>query len=373
VLRHAEAATVRLLMGTPDNYAGWGSGTLISPTGLILTNTHVAQPQTPGAAVAQGIPSSQLGSNSPYLTVELTTGPSSPVVARYRAKPVAVDGYLDLSVVQIYATSDGKPVSPGSLRLPYLKLGNVGALQLDQNVTVLGFPGVADSDSITVTSGVVSTFVPDPLRHVSDPRFELETTARVAHGNSGGAAIDNAGRLIGVPSLAIPGEGNDVSWRLRSVSEAAPLVAAARDHTTYHSKILVQLTGAESVTQIGVNGNAQAACPGARTTAASTSAVFGFSYDRFRPGLDIAMAIGLPGGSVVTLPGGGLPQTTADTASGCLRYELTAGQLGITALPAGTYQVQLLAGPDLTPVSAVADLDVTTPPTGAGAPSGAST
>jgi len=32
------------------------------------------------------------------------------------------------------------PVSPGSLHLPYLKLGNVAALQLDQNVTVLGFP-----------------------------------------------------------------------------------------------------------------------------------------------------------------------------------------------------------------------------------------
>jgi putative serine protease PepD len=373
VLRHAEAATVRLLMGTPAGYAGWGSGTLISPTGLILTNTHVARPQTPGAAVAQGIPSSQLGSNSPYLTVEMTTGPSSPVVARYRARPVAVDGYLDLSVVQIYATSDGKPVSPGSLHLPYLKLGNVGALQLDQNVTVLGFPGVADSDSITVTSGVVSTFVPDPFRHVGDPRFELETTARVAHGNSGGAAIDNAGRLIGVPSLAIPGEGNDVSWRLRSVNEAAPLVAAARDHTTYHSKILVQLTGAESVPQIGVAGTTQAACPGGRTAAASTSAVFGFSYDKFRPGLDIAMAIGLPDGSVVTMAGGGLPQTTVATASGCLRYELTADQLGITALPAGTYQVQMLAGPNLTPVSAVADLDVTAPPAGAGAPSGAST
>jgi putative serine protease PepD len=92
----------------------------------------------------------------------MTDGPSSPVVARYRARPVAADGYLDLATVQIYATASGRPVSPGSLHLPYLKLGNVAALQLDQNVTVLGFPGVADSDSITVTSGVLSTFVPDP-------------------------------------------------------------------------------------------------------------------------------------------------------------------------------------------------------------------
>ena len=359
VLRHAEAATVRLLLGSRSDYTGWGSGTLISPTGLILTNAHVAEPQAPGAAVAVGLPASQLGADPPFLTLELTTGPSSPVVARYRARPVAVDGYLDLAVVQIYATASGQPVSPGSLHLPYLTLGNVGALQLDQTVTVLGFPGVAGSDSITVTSGVMSTFVPDPLRHVGDPRFELETTARVAHGNSGGAAINNAGQLIGVPSLAIPGEGGDVSWRLRSVAEAGALIAAARDHTAYHSKILVQPTGDESVTQTGTGATAQAACSGSHATPAAASAVFGIDYARFPVGLDIAMLIVMPGGTAVTVPGAGLPQTVATTSSGCFGYQLTAGQLGLPALPAGTYQVQLLAGPDLTPVSAPVDLNVT--------------
>lgn len=361
VLRHAQAATVRLLLGSPSSYTGWGSGTLISPTGLILTNAHVAEPQAPGAAVAEGLPGSQLGADPPFLTVELTTGSSSPVVARYRAKAVAVDGYLDLAVVQIYATSSGQPVSPDSLQLPYLTLGNVATLQLDQTVTVLGFPGVADSDSITVTSGVVSTFVPDPLGHVADPRFELETTARVAHGNSGGAAINNAGQLIGVPSLAIPGEGNDVSWRLRSVTEAKPLITAARNQTAYHSKILVQLTGAEQVIVSGVAATAQAACSGSPTTTASASAVFGIGYARVPVGLDIAMLIGLPDGTAVTVPTGGLPQATATTSGACFTYELTAAQLGLAALPVGTYQLQLLAGPGLTPVSAPADLAVAAP------------
>jgi hypothetical protein len=181
----------------------------------------------------------------------MTTGPSSPVVAKYRVRTVAVDGYLDLAVVQIYATASGKPISPGSLHLPYYTLGNVAALQLDQNVTTLGFPGMSGSDSITVTSGVVDTFVPDPLKHVKDPRFELETTSKIGHGNSGGAAINNAGQLIGVPSLGVPGQGGDVSWRLRSVAAAKPLIAAARNHTAYHSKILVQMTGTESVSQVG--------------------------------------------------------------------------------------------------------------------------
>ena len=369
VLRHVEGATVRLLLGSAASYTGWGSGTLISSTGLILTNAHVAEPQAPGAAVAEGVPAAQLSADPPFLTVELTTGPASPVTARYRARPVAVDGYLDLAVVQIYATASGQPVAPASLHLPYVPLGNVAAVQLDQPVTVLGFPGVADSDSITVTSGVVSTFVPDPLGHVTDPRFEMETTARVAHGNSGGAAINTAGQLIGVPSLAIPGEGQDVSWRLRSVAEAEPLVAAARHHATYHSKLLVQPTGSEQVTQTGVGTTEEAACGGGQSAIAGQSATFAVDYAQAPKGLDLALLIALPNGGVVTQQGAGLPQATATASSGCFGFQLTADEVGLSALPAGTYHVQLLAGPDLAPLSAAAALDLTAPGAGAGASS----
>jgi putative serine protease PepD len=361
VLHKAEAATVRLLIGSRSSFTGWGSGTLISPTGLILTNGHVAEPRAPGEAVAAGVPASQLGADPPYLTVELTTGQSSAVIARYRARPVAVDGYLDLAVVQIYASSSGKPIRPGSLHLPYLPVGNVATVQLDQPVTVLGFPGVADSDSITVTSGVVSTFVPDPLGHVRSPRFELETTARVAHGNSGGAAITNTGQLIGVPSEAIPGEDGDVSWRLRSVTEAAALITAARRHSAYHSRILVQLTGGEQVGPAGIAAGGDAACSGGNSMPGGTAAFFGINYSRFPKGLDIAMAVALPDGTAASGAAGGLPQSTATSASGCFVYELDASDLGLATLPTGTYQIQLLGGPNLTPLSAAADVTVGTP------------
>ena len=360
VLRHAEAATVKLVEGSPAPTHGWGSGTLISPTGLILTNVHVAEPRAPGFAVNSGLPGSDLDANPPYLTVELNEGPSTPVVARYRAKPVAADGYLDMAVLQIYATASGKPVSPGSLHLPYLTLGNMDALQLDQPLTVLGFPGVADSDSITVTSGVLSTFVPDPQHHVTDPRFQLETTARVAHGNSGGAAITDSGQLIGVPSLSIPGEGSDLSWRLRSVAEAGPMIAAARAHRVFKSKILVQLDGSESVTKAGVAATPDAACAGSPSTQASASAVFGFRYARFPVGLDVALGIVMPNGNPVLLEKtGGMPQDTAKTSSGCFTYQLTAANLSTDSVPAGTYKVQLFAGPNLNPVSPVVELNVT--------------
>jgi putative serine protease PepD len=358
VLQHAETATVRLLIGSPSNYTGWGSGTILSPNGLILTNAHVAEPQAAGAAVAMGLPSTQLGPDPAYLTVELVTGSSSAVVPRYRARPVDVDGYLDFAVVQIYATSSGQPVNPASLHLPYLTVGSDSAVQLDQTVTVLGFPGVADSDTITVTTGVISTFVPDPLGHVSDPRFELETTARVAHGNSGGAAINDAGQLIGVPSLTITGEGNDISWRLRSVSLAVPLITAARDHSTYHSRILVPLTGQEQVTGAGVGTGPDTACAGGRSIADGPTAVFGVDYDRLPAGLDTALLIEMPGNQAVTDETGGLPQATATQSSGCLTYELDASDLGLSVLPAGTYQLQLLGGPQLTPLGPATSLTV---------------
>jgi len=359
-LRHAEAATVRLLIGSQASFSGWGSGTLISSDGLILTNAHVAEPEAPGAAVAAGLPAGQLGPNPPFLTVELTTGQSSAVTARFRARPVAVDGYLDLAIIRIYATSSGRPVAPAALHLPYLTPGNAGLLQLDQPVTVLGFPGVSGSSSITVTNGVISTFVPDPLGHVTDPRFELETTARVAHGDSGGAAIDNSGRLIGVPSLAIPGEGDDVSWRLRSVAAAKPLIAAARSGAAYRSTPLVQLTGSEQVIAAGVGTTAEQACSGRPVVAAAAvpSVTFGAAYDGFPRGLDIAMLIRLPDGTALAGPLGGLPQSTASASGGCFSYSLVASQLGLASVPNGTYQVQLLAGPELTPVSAPAEVSV---------------
>jgi putative serine protease PepD len=358
-LRHAEAATVRLLQGSPTNYSGWASGTLISSDGLILTNAHVAEPRAAGAAVMAGVPVGQLQPDPPFLTVELTDGQSSAAVARYRARPVAVDGYLDLAVLRIYATSSCRPVAPASLHLPHLALGDVASLQLDQPVTVLGFPGISGSRSITVTSGVISTFVPDPLGHVSDPRFELEITARLAHGNSGGAAIDDSGRLIGVPSLAVSGEGGDLSWRLRSVAEATPLIAAARRHLTYQSKLLVQPTGAEQVTSIGVGATPQQACSGRqRAAAVSSAANFGVGYANFPHGLDMAMLIRLPDGTFVPGQDGGLLQAIATASRGCFTYQLTASELGLASLPQGRYQVELFAGPNLAPVGARAGLDI---------------
>jgi putative serine protease PepD len=370
VLQHAQVATVRLLQGSPETATVQGSGSLISPNGLILTNAHVAEPNAPGLAVNYTDPTMSSDTDPPYLTVMMTTGQSAPSVAKYRARPVAVDGYRDLAVVQIYATTDGKPVSPGSLHLPYYTIGNVAKLQLDQPLTVLGYPSVADSQSVTVTSGVLSTFVPDPQGHIKGSRFELETTARVAHGNSGGSAIDSAGHLVGVPTKVIPGEQSDTSWRLRSIALAAPLIAAARSHTAYHSNDLVQLTGSESVTAIGIGATKAEACGGSQTTASSDSAVFSFKYSGFTKGTDVALLIVAPDGTPVREENGqSYPHGPLDDGSDCIGLTVGAAAVGASTMPVGTWHVQMFAGPSLKPVSPEVAVTVTAP-AGGGSSSG---
>lgn len=354
-LARAEASTVRLLNGTPADATASGSGTIISPDGLILTNGHVAAPRAPGEAVAQGVPGSDLDPNPPFLTVESAAGGGA-VTPRYRARTVAVDGYLDLAVVQIYSDASGQAVNPSSLHLPYLRLGDDAKLRLDQAVTVLGFPGVSQSDSLSVTSGVISTFIPDPLKHDPDPRFELETTARVAHGNSGGAAVDDAGDLIGVPSLTVQDDSGDVSWRLRPVSGVPSLlqVAQRRSGPTDHTPWLVASTGQEQAQPAGWSTDPNDACGGTTQVASGPEGVVvGFRVARVPNGLDLAVVAVLPNGQVYGSSGPGLPQITY-TGGSCVVFELSADGLGSATFPDGAYQVQLLGGPDLHPIGVAA-------------------
>jgi putative serine protease PepD len=237
----------------------------------------------------------------------------------------------------------------------------VAKLQLDQHVRVLGFPGVSQSTSLTVTDGVISTFVPDPLGHVHDNRFELETTARVAHGNSGGAAIDDHGDLIGVPSLTIPGQGGDVSWRLRSVAEAVPLIDAARAGRAYTSHLLVARTGREGLDGVGVGATGDAACGGSQSAASGLADLaFGFDVTNVPANLDFAVLIVQPDGSLVQDVHGSIPESTfpAPGGSSCDTITVPAGLVNAPVWPDGTYQVQLLVGPDLDPVGPGARLSV---------------
>jgi putative serine protease PepD len=227
-LDRAKLATVLISAESEDedgNSVTWsGSGSIIGSEGLILTNAHVADPEAEGLERQYG-PIED--TNPDYLRIALIgAADDSAAAPAYRARVVVSDGLLDASVIQIYATIDGEDLA-GDLDLPTLPIGDSATLRTGDDVTVLGFPSISGSSGVSVTRGVISTFLDDP---VLGERSEIDTDARIAPGNSGGAAIDNDAEIVGIPSATFSQEGsNVVSGRVRSINAVKPLIRQARD------------------------------------------------------------------------------------------------------------------------------------------------
>ena len=177
---------------------GWtGSGSLITPDGLILTNAHVILSDRYYRVDALGVAFTDREDQSPEL--------------RYFAEVLQVDETLDIAVIKITADLYGNPVDYASLNFPYVPLGNADDLRLGDQITILGYPGIG-GETITLTRGEVSGFTSEAGR--GDRAF-IKTSATIAGGNSGGLAADAAGYLIGIPTqLGYGGEDQYVDCRV---------------------------------------------------------------------------------------------------------------------------------------------------------------
>ena len=134
---------------------GRGSGFILSPDGLVVTNRHV------------------VGSND-RVTVRLASGD------RQSGEVVRVESDVDLAYIQL---EDGP--------YPALHIGDSEALRVGEEVVAIGFPLgdlLPGSNSATVTLGIVS----------AKPSGFLQTDASVNPGNSGGPLLNQAGEVIGV-------------------------------------------------------------------------------------------------------------------------------------------------------------------------------
>lgn len=175
-----------------------GSGTILTSNGMILTNAHVASP------AAQGEPDMEPDA----LGIAIIESEDKPAVPSYLATVRAVDGYLDLAVIQIISTIDGTSVDPNSLNLPFVELGDSNQIHVGDHVSIFGYPGIG-GDTITFTQGSVSGFTSED--QLGD-RAWIKTDATIAGGNSGGLGADDNAHIIGVPTLASAGiAGNDVT------------------------------------------------------------------------------------------------------------------------------------------------------------------
>ncbi len=141
-----------------------GSGFVIDPSGLIVTNAHVIE----GAAAIQ---------------VRLADG------KRFQGKVVGRDNRVDLALLKI----------EGATGLTPLPLGDSNRLRVGEFVLALGNPfGLEQS----VSFGIVSR-KGAPLT-VAAPGFDfIQTDAAINPGNSGGPLVNVAGEVIGVNTMVM--------------------------------------------------------------------------------------------------------------------------------------------------------------------------
>jgi serine protease Do len=138
---------------------GVGSGFIISPDGVILTNAHVVR-------------------DASEVTVKLTDR------REFRAKVLGSDPKTDVAVLKIDAKN-----------LPVVPLGRTTDLKVGEWVLAIGSPYGLES---TVTAGVVSA----KGRSLPDDSYVpfIQTDVAVNPGNSGGPLFNTRGEVIGINS-----------------------------------------------------------------------------------------------------------------------------------------------------------------------------
>ncbi len=143
-----------------------GSGVIINPRGLIVTNNHLV-------------------ANAEDIKIQLADGRIS--VPRI----IGMDADTDLALLQIDLPD-----------LPAIQLGRSDGLRIGEFALAIGNPyGLSQS----VTQGIISATGRTELGLTLFENF-IQTDAAINRGNSGGALINLRGELIGINTAAVGGE-----------------------------------------------------------------------------------------------------------------------------------------------------------------------
>ena len=147
-----------------------GTGSIISTSGLVLTNVHVVKGSTACVGILKPAGFNSINSETPI----------------YPLKIIALDPTKDLALVQFQT-----PI-PGLKPIP---IGQMSNIQIGQEVHAVGHPV---GNYWTYTKGVISQV---RLQERGIPPLiadQLQTQTPISPGNSGGPLVNNDGYLIGV-------------------------------------------------------------------------------------------------------------------------------------------------------------------------------
>ena len=139
---------------------GTGSGVIVSPDGLIITNYHVIEDAT---------------------EIEVTSNKNK----TYTAEVIGSDPSTDLAVLKIKTNES----------LPFIPFGDSEVARIGEWVLAVGNPFNLNS---TVTAGIISAKSRDLNDRDSKNQSFIQTDAAVNMGNSGGALVNTEGELIGI-------------------------------------------------------------------------------------------------------------------------------------------------------------------------------
>lgn len=161
---------------------GKGSGFIISPDGVILTNSHVVR-------------------NAEEVTVRLSDG------REYTATDIRRDDRSDVAIVRINVDE----------QLPYLPMGDDATMEIGDWVLAFGSPFGLHR---TVTQGIISAKSRGLQTSGMSQEF-LQTDAAINPGNSGGPLVNLRGEVIGINTAISTASGG-----YDGVGFAIPITAA---------------------------------------------------------------------------------------------------------------------------------------------------
>jgi S1-C subfamily serine protease len=177
-----------------------GTGMIISPGGLVLTNNHVIDQATNIRATL--------------------VAPGRNPVAQYTAKVLGYDATDDVALLQLVGAS-GLPVerfgnsSQVSLGTPVLALGNA-----DGRGGAKPAAGIINALDRSIQASDEGSNTTENLKHM------LQTNARIQQGDSGGALANNAGQVIGMITAANTGNPRGAGSSGGTLGFAIPINSA---------------------------------------------------------------------------------------------------------------------------------------------------